>query len=113
MKETNVAMKNKYELFGEVPHCVTKLDGLVLIELERITKTRVVYFSDKLPEWAKYKLRTWGEAGVLKVITKVTPKIYNHGVSFIFFGYSNMHALDMYRMWNPKTNRIFTSLHVM
>jgi hypothetical protein len=54
-------------------------------------------------------LRTWGEAGTVKVKTKTTPKLADQSVHCMFIGYADDHDGDTYRMWNPKTERVHYS----
>jgi hypothetical protein len=51
-------------------------------------------------------LRTWGEAGTVKVKTKTMPKLADRGVHCMFVGYADYHDGDVYQMWNPKTETV-------
>ena len=81
------------------------LDGLIPIEIDDETTTRYIHWYGSNPEFAKH-LRTWGEAGTVKVKTKTTPKINDRGVQCMFVGYALNHPGDCYRMWDPKTGRV-------
>jgi hypothetical protein len=52
------------------------------------------------PAFAEH-LRTWGEAGTVKV--KKPPKSEYKGVTCMMLGYADDHAGDVYRMWDPDT----------
>jgi hypothetical protein len=56
-----------------------KLDSLVVIQQGGIEKTRFEFFyNGNKPEWAD-KIRTWGEAGVVKLRTLLTAKLEDRG----------------------------------
>jgi hypothetical protein len=44
----------------------------------------------KTPEWASH-LRTFGEAGTVKIKTDTTPKLHDRGVQCMFVGYAENH----------------------
>lgn len=64
-----------------------------------------------MPRFAK-SLRTWGEAAVIKIKKKGVSKVQPVGTPCMFVGYSMNHATDVWRFWNPATNRIMTSRDV-
>ena len=68
------------------------VDGKVLTKYE--------HCEDKIPSFANH-LRTWGEAGTVKVKTTTTAKLANKGVQRMFIEYALNHGGDVYRMWNP------------
>ena len=77
--------------------CATQLDWLVLIEIDSLEKTRIEHWGSELPVFTR-KLRTWGEAGVVKTKTDTTPKLYDRGVTCMFVGYAINHGVGVYRM---------------
>ena len=93
--------------------CATMLNWLQVIEIDGITKTRYEHWYPKgsLLRFAN-SLRTWGESGIVKVKKKGESKLQTVGVPCMFVGYSMNHAKDVWRMWNPTTNRIITSRDV-
>ena len=101
-----------FVLLCEVYACAMQLDWLVLKTLDGVTKARVEHWCGHLPQWSK-ALCIWGEAGVVKVQTKTTPKLANKGVTCMFTGYANAHAMGVYQMWDPVTNRIHISRDVV
>ena len=64
------------------------------------------------PAFAKH-LRTWGEAGTVKIKTKTTPKLADRGVQCMMVGYALDHDGDCYRMWNPETNSVYETRDVV
>ncbi len=108
MHHANMPMKERYKLFCEAFKAATLLDGLIPIKFDGKVKPRVAHWSGKLPNFAKH-LRTWGEAGTVKMKTPTTAKLADHGVHCMFVGYTLDHAGDVYHMWNPKTGLVCTS----
>ena len=90
--------------------CATMLNWLQVIEIDGIIKTRYEHWHPKssLPRFAN-SLRTWGESGIVKVKKKGESKLQPMGIPCMFVGYS---MKDVWRMWNPTTNRIITSRDV-
>jgi hypothetical protein len=67
MVAANVPESIRYRIYLEAFKTITLLDGLMLIEINGITKTRYKHWSTKgNPAFAKY-LRTWGEVGTVKL----------------------------------------------
>ena len=69
------------------------------------TATRYEHYMVKVTGFV-LRLITWGEAGVVKTRKKSTPNIGDRGVTCMFVVYNTDSGDDVYRMWNPKTNRI-------
>ncbi len=65
-----------------------------------------------MPRFVKY-LKQWGEAGVVKLNNSMTPKIYDRGMTCMLVGYSNIHAGDTYRMWDPNSQQVHLSSNVV
>ena len=112
MIAANISYEMRFVLFCEAYACATQLDWLVPKMLDGVTKSRVEHWCGHLPQWSK-ALRTWGEAGVVKVKTKTTPKLANKGVTCMFTGYANAHVAGVYQMWDPATNRVHVSWDVV
>jgi hypothetical protein len=51
----------------------------------------------KNPEWLSH-LRTFGEAGTIKIKTDTTQKLHDRGVQCTFVGYTENHKGGVYRM---------------
>ena len=112
MHQANLPMALRYIISHEVFNCATQLDGLVLVTINRVTKTRYEHWVGKNPAFSKY-LRTWGEAGTVKIKTKTSPKLKDKGVHGMFVGYATEHSGDIFRMYDPKTNCIRVSRDVI
>jgi hypothetical protein len=105
MVKANIPEKYRYHLFREAFWTATDLDGLVVMEVKGKKATRFFHTYGKNPEWADH-LRTFREAGTVKIKTDTTPKLYDRGVQCMFIGYANNHKGGVYIMWNPKTRNI-------
>jgi hypothetical protein len=84
----------------------------VVITIGEKKATRHEHFYGENPKWMKY-LRTWGEAGTVKVKTKTTPKLADRGVHCMFIGYADDHDGNVYHMWNPKTKTVHITRDVI
>jgi hypothetical protein len=105
MHRANLSMAMRYKLAQEAFTCATMLDGLIPVTVDGITKTRYEHFNGENPAFAQH-LRTWGEAGTVKIKSKTSPKLYDKGIHCMFVGYTSDHPGDCYRMFDPKTNGI-------
>ena len=112
MMEAKVPKDKKHIVAQKAFETATKLDGLIPIEINGVTKPRVEHWSGKIPGFAKH-LRTWGEAGVVKIRTKTTPKLEERGITCMMVGYATDHEGDCYEMLNMETNRILLSRDVL
>ena len=82
----NVPTKVRHLLWREAFKTATLLDGLQVIELDGVTATRYVHWNKTNPDFSKY-LRTWGEAGTVKLRNTMTPKVHDRGATctpFVF-----------------------------
>ena len=104
MHRANLPMMDRYRLAHEVFQCATHLDGLTVVEVNGVTKTCYEHFVRQNPMFAKH-LRTWGEAGTVKIKTSTSPKLNDKGTHCMFVGYTYNHPGDCYRMYDPKTGR--------
>jgi hypothetical protein len=105
MVRPNIPMNKRYLLFREAFKTATYLDSLVVTKVGTKKATRHDNFYGKNPKWMTF-LITWGEAGTVKVKTKTTPKLADRGIHCMFMGYADDHNGDVYRMWNPETERV-------
>ena len=112
MADANAPLKERYLIFGEAFKTATLLDGLTVIDINGVKKTRFEHWNGELPRFVK-GLRTWGEAGVVKTRTIATPKVANRGVQCMMVGYALGHAHDCYRMLNWETKRIHVTRDVI
>ena len=93
----------RYLLAGKAIVTSADLNGLNLITNEKGEQIpKDIVWNGKLPGFAQH-LRTWGEAGTVKLKTKATPKIADRGKQCMLVGYAKDHAGDCYRMYNPTT----------
>ena len=112
MIQANIPYKLRYKVWTEAFATATLLDGMVPIMLDGKLATRYEHWAGENPAFVNY-LRTWGEAGTVKVKTKNTPKLADRGVPCMFVGYALNHPGDCYRMWNPETNRVHETRDVI
>ena len=110
LNAANVPCKWRWVLFPEAAMTVTKLNWLQILELDGVEKTRIEHYGYDVPGFAKH-LRTWGEAGTIKL--KKVNKVDNYGVTCIFVGYANHHEGCCYRMWDPNTGQVHESRDVI
>lgn len=74
----------------------TLLDGLTIVKNEEgKMDTRFMHICISNPKFIAF-MRTWGEAGTVKIKTKTTTKVENRGVHCMFVGYSLDHPSDCY-----------------
>ena len=84
----NIPRASCYKLFGEVVKTATKLDGLVMVEINGVKKTRVEHYANIIPRWTKF-MRTFGEAGTVR--TGKDGKVGNRGVTMMMVGHADNH----------------------
>ena len=112
MYQANIPLSVRYKVFKEAFKTATLLDGLMTTRLDNKLATRYIHFFGKNPSFAQH-LRTWGEAGTVKIKVKATPKIADRGVQCMFIGYALDHTGDTYRMWNPITSGVHETRDVI
>ena len=76
MIAANIGYAMRFLLYKEAYMCATLLGGLVAVTSDRTIKTRIDHWGESLLKWTLV-LRTWGEAGVLTLKSKATPKMEN------------------------------------
>jgi hypothetical protein len=111
MKAANIPEQWKHVVAQKALETATKLDGLIPVKIQGVTKPRVEHWCGTVPAFA-YNLRTWGEAGTVKIKDKSTPKLGDRGMTCMFVGYASDHAGDCYEMLNLKTRRILQTRDV-
>ena len=67
------------------------------IEVENYKAMRYEHFWGKLPKFVSH-LRTWGEAGTVKLKNKHSSKMSDRGLVCMFVGYAKDHDGDCYKM---------------
>jgi hypothetical protein len=65
-----------------------------------------------MPAWAKH-LRDFGEAGTVKIRSKMQPKLDDRGVICMFMGYPDYHPEGTYYMLNPEKKSIMVTRDVI
>jgi hypothetical protein len=106
MTRANVPEIIQYRLFKEAFKRATLLDALLLIiEIDSEKCLRVEHWSGQKTGYA-LNLCTWGKAGTVKMKTKMTTKLADHGMQCMMIGYVIDHKGDVYHMWDPITNGI-------
>ena len=104
MHHAHVPMEYRYKLFRDCYETAAILVGTMASRFE--------HFSGKNPKCAGY-LRTWGEAGTVKIYEKMSPKIQDCGVSCMMIKYSKDHAGDCYWMWGKETGGIHVTRDII
>jgi hypothetical protein len=112
MVAANVSAIIRRVIWNEAFDTATLLDGLMVVTVNGVTKTRYEHFYGALPTFVQY-LHTWGEAGVNKTRSLTTPKVNDCGVPCMFVGYAKNHPGDMFRMYNPATGGIHETRDVL
>jgi hypothetical protein len=69
MNDAQVPNEFRYILWREAFRTATLLDGLTIIEINNIKATRYIHWEGNNPKFVS-NLRTWGEAGVVKLKNK-------------------------------------------
>jgi hypothetical protein len=105
MHRANVPEIVRYKLFKEAFKTASLLNALLIVEIDGEQRSRVEHWGGQKPKYAA-NLRTWGEAGTVKVKTNTTPKLADQGVQCMMVGYAKDHKGNVYRMWDPDTNGI-------
>jgi hypothetical protein len=113
MHQANVPTDIKHLLMLEAVKTATKLDNLISVSVEGVTKSRYKHFVGKNPDWI-FHMRTFGKAGVVKTkARKMHPKEADRGVTCFFAGYPDDHPGDCFRMWDPTTGRVHTTRDII
>jgi hypothetical protein len=112
MAHANVPHKIKYKLFCKAYKTSALLDGFVIVTCNDIEDTRYVHWGSKNQNFMN-SLCVWGEAGTVKIKTKMTPNLDDQGIQCMFVRYALGHTGDTYRMWDPKTGGVHVSHDVI
>ncbi len=112
MHYAHVPLEFRYKLFRDCYATAAINDGLMLVELNGVLKSRFEHFCGQNPKCTKY-LWTWGEAGTVKLCQKMTPKLSDQGKTCMMIGYAHDHNSDTYRMWDKDTGRVHVSRDVV
>ena len=95
-------------------HFVTasKLNGMTQVTLGGMTASRREHFGDFLPKFASH-LRTWGEAGTVKLASNFSSKLLDRGIICVFVGYADNHNGDCFETWDLATGSVHVSRNVI
>ena len=107
--DANIPADVKHLLLPRAILTVTKLDGLQPVRLEGVVKSKYEHQYGSNPAFAKYPLRIFGEALTVTIYETLRGKQKARGITCLFTGYPVDHAGDHYEIWNPKTQKFFTS----
>ena len=100
-----MSLKMRYKVYKGDLQTATFLGGFRVVTCEGKTETQYEHCMGRIPKFA-LKLRMWGKAGVVKYRSKINTKIGYCKVTCVFVGNDTNYGDDVYRMWNPDTNRI-------
>ena len=111
MHHANVPAEYRIKLFRDCYETAALLDGLMIVEVDGKLASRFEHFAGKNPKCANH-LRTWGEAGTVKLHDKMAPKLGDRGVTCMMVGYPKDHTGDCYRMWDKNTGGVHVTRDV-
>jgi hypothetical protein len=104
LSAAQVPKDERNKLWGEkTVMTATVLGNLIPVTRKEETKTRYEHVGYDIPKFVKH-LRTFGKAGIVKNMKD--GKVGNMGINMMFVGYSNAHAGNCYRMYNPVTLQV-------
>ena len=110
--EANLPYEMRHKLFQEDVMTVTKLDGLVIVIINKDDKTRCENFGNSVPKFVKH-FRTWGEAEVVKKSSKNQKKLLDKVKTFMFVGDADQHHGYCYRIHDLNVPHIYLTRYVM
>ena len=84
----NVQKQYKNVTYPMAYMLLLQLQGLEVIKIDGVLKTRIEHLTGKLPPFTKYRLHVYGEAAVIKIKEEHQPKTDEYGVTVIFACYS-------------------------
>ena len=82
-----------YNLFGKVSKTATKLDSVVIVEVNGVKKMLVEHYAKKIPHWVEF-MRTFDKAGTVR--TEKDDKVSKRGVAMMVVGYADNHEGGCY-----------------
>jgi hypothetical protein len=107
LNAANVPRELWFMLRRDAFKTATILDGLSIFKIENKIDTQYAHWDGQVPKYLN-NLRTWREAGTVKLSTRSHTKLDHGGCSCIFVGYSTAtaHADDTYCTWDPSSRRV-------
>ena len=85
---------------------------MIVVDIDRKVASGYEHMFGKKPGFSNH-LRTWDEAGTVKVKTQNSPKLVDKGVHCVFLGCELDHASYCYWMWNIKTNGVHVTCNII
>jgi hypothetical protein len=110
MNMTLIPKKTRYQIFPKAFKIATVLDGLVVDKGQ--AQTRYERFFGNNPKFVNH-LRTFGEAGTVKVKKNQYPKLSDRGVTCMFVGYAVDHDGDCYEMLDVNNGTVYVTRDVV
>ena len=108
----NIPKKYRNIMYPPAMMLALQLQGLEIIEVNNVKKTRIEHLLGKLPAFTKYRLHVYGEAAVIKIKKEHQPKTDEFGITVIFVCYSANRPGDCYCFFHPKTLKTYHSRDV-
>jgi hypothetical protein len=122
MHRANIPLLLCYKIWQEAFKTVTLLDGLIPsrllhglipIQIDGVTVTCYVHWGGRNPPAFAKHLKTWGEAGTVKLKITATSRVADRGAQCMMVRYAIDHGGDCYRMWDPTTARVHKTRDVI
>jgi hypothetical protein len=85
LNAANVLREFRFMLWREEFKTATLLNGMSMIKVDNKTDTQNVNWDGKIPKYLT-QLRTWGEAGTVKLRTRSHTKLDDRGYTCMFVG---------------------------
>ena len=86
MHHPMILEEKEHLLYREAISHTTRMDGLMLVTVNGMTKTRYEHLLGKNPKFVDC-MRIWGEEGVVKEPSGWKAKLRKHGSEAMFVGY--------------------------
>ena len=112
MHYAHVPLEYCYKLFHDCYATAAMVDGLMIVNVNGKFASRSEHFCGANLKCMAY-LRTWGEAGTVKLCQRMTPKLSDRGKTCIMIGYAHDHSGDTYCMWDKDMGRVHVSRDVV
>ena len=107
-RKASLGTKDRARFWSEGANTVTKVDNITVKDGGKQSGSVKMFGYD--PKFKRH-LRTFGENAVIRVPggKKAGGKLADRGIEVMFVGYADHHAGNVYRLFNPKTNKIVLS----
>ena len=109
MSEAIIPSIYKFRCFVLATEMAGQLDWLVAVTIDGVTKTKYEHFYGRPPKFAPH-LRLFGQLGVVTISNRTQHSKTNYkGIECMMTGYAVDHTEDVYRMYDPIGNNIYTT----